>query len=306
MGENTTCRLCGAQLEPTFRFCPLCGKMREQGKVAASGITLREAYLSWLPTREASISAKSMGSYRRAWARVEGYANCDISKVHPEEIQLIINKLNYEDAKKLRSLLCQMYDIANTKSGGNINPMGNIKLPKRKIKRREAFTPQEIEQIWSLYRDGDTDAAYPLLLIYTGMRSGELFALREENIDFESKTISGVGTKNEASVTEAVILPKAIIPVLQQLCIGEPHRHIMPYANSASYYKHYYAILDRANVRCLPPHCCRHTLASMLARRNVMPIIVQRAMRHSDYQTTAEVYTHLDPGYVHDVLDTLT
>lgn len=37
-----------------------------------------------------------------------------------------------------------------------------------------------------------------------------------------------------------------------------------------------------------------------------MPIIVQRAMRHSDYQTTAEVYTHLDPGYVHDVLDTLT
>lgn len=299
------CALCGAQLEPEYRFCPLCGKMREQGKIAATGITLREAYLSWLPTHEASITANSMGSYRRAWARVEAYASCDVSQVHPEEIQHIVNKLGYEDAKKLRSLMRQMYDLVNTKLGGNINPMKDISLPKREIKHRDAFTPQEIERIWSLYRDGDADAAYPLLLIYTGMRSGEFFALREENIDFESKTISGVGTKNEASVTEAVVLPKAIIPVLQQLCIGEPHRHIMPYANSASYYKHYYSALERANVRCLPPHCCRHTLASMLARRNVMPIIVQRAMRHSDYQTTAEVYTHLDPGYVHDVLDTL-
>lgn len=305
MGENTTCRLCGAQLEPTFRFCPLCGKMREPGKVAASGITLREAYLSWLPTHEASISAKSMSSYRRAWARVEGYADCDISQVHPEEVQHIINRLSYEDAKKLRSLLRQMYDLANTKLGG-INPMKDISLPKRKIKHRDAFTLKEVEQIWSLYRDGDADAAYPLLLIYTGMRSGEFLALRERDIDFENRTISRVGTKNETSVLEDVVLPKVIIPVLQQLCIGEPNRRIMPYANSSSYYKHYYAVLDRADVRCLPPHCCRHTLASMLARRNVMPIIVQRAMRHSDYQTTAEVYTHLDPGYVHDVLDTLT
>lgn len=299
------CALCGAQLEPEYRFCPLCGKMREQGKVVATGITLREAYLSWLPTHEASITAKSMATYRRAWTRVEGYAACDISHVHPEEIQHILNRLSYEDAKKLRSLLIQMYNLANVKTGGNMNPMENLNLPKRTLKHRDAFNAQEIEQLWNSYRNGDTDAAYPLVLIYTGMRSGEFFALREENIDFENKTISGVGTKNEASVAEDVVLPKVIIPVLQQLCTGESHRHIMPYTNRLSFYKHYYGALERANVRGLSPHCCRHTLASMLARRNVMPIIVQRAMRHSDYQTTAEVYTHLDPGYVHDVLDTL-
>ena len=44
----------------------------------------------------------------------------------------------------------------------------------------------------------------------------------------------------------------------------------------------------------------------MLARHNITPVVIQRAMRHADYQTTAKTYTHLDPGYVHDVLDTLT
>ena len=64
--KDPTCRLCGAQLAPNYRFCPMCGKRCNVSKLAASGITLLDAYLAWLPTRESNLSRNSMASYRRA------------------------------------------------------------------------------------------------------------------------------------------------------------------------------------------------------------------------------------------------
>lgn len=304
--ENQTCQLCGAELDPAYRFCPMCGRILEVPKTVASGLTLQDAYLAWLPTRESNISRKSMDSYRRAWVRVESYSRCDVSHIHADEVQRIINGLSYEDAKKLRSLLRQVYDIANAKTGCSYNPIDSIRLPKRVLRRRNAFAAKEIEKMWHAYRDGDVDAAYPLILIYTGMRTGEFLSLRECNINFDSRVISGVGTKSAASALADIILPQAIIPVLQSLCTGVPQRRVVPYANATSYYKRYYACLQRLGVRCLCPHCCRHTYASMLASHNMTPVVIQRAMRHADYQTTAKTYTHLDPGYIHDALDSLT
>jgi len=49
-----------------------------------------------------------------------------------------------------------------------------------------------------------------------------------------------------------------------------------------------------AQGRTVDVHSLRHTFATLLARKGVMPATAQKLMRHSDIRLTMNVYTHLD------------
>lgn len=55
----------------------------------------------------------------------------------------------------------------------------------------------------------------------------------------------------------------------------------------------YYATLERAGCRRLPPYSCRHTAATSLALENIPPSVIQKIMRHARFSTT-EKYIHVD------------
>ena len=46
--------------------------------------------------------------------------------------------------------------------------------------------------------------------------------------------------------------------------------------------------------RTVDVHSFRHTFATLLARKGVLPAVAQKLMRHSDIRLTMNVYTHLD------------
>lgn len=303
MPDVKTCPVCGTDLASDFFFCPMCGAQRSLPQVKKAGVSLQELYITWLPARAAALSKKSLSAYKRAWKRISRFADCDICKIPWSEVQRIVSSLSYEDAKKLRSLVHQMYDMVNTRFGVVVrNPFESMILPKRVLRHREAFHEQEIEKMWKAYYAGDMDARLPLALIYTGLRTGELFNVKEKNIDLEQRVIVGVGTKTEMATCASIILPQIIVPVFQNMCIGLPERLIVD-CNKTTFYKHYYSFLERAGVRPLSPYSCRHTYASLLTQKGLMPIVIQRAMRHVQYTTTAKIYSHLDPQYVHEALD---
>lgn len=71
------------------------------------------------------------------------------------------------------------------------------------------------------------------------------------------------------------------------------HRDGRPIA--VNYYRRelYYPALERAGIkRHLTPHATRHTFASLLHRAGVDPKAAQDLLGHSDYATTANIYTH--------------
>lgn len=184
------------------------------------------------------------------------------------------------------------------------SPAESIVLPKRLLHHRDAFKSYEIAKMWSAYHEGDMDAAYVLTLIYTGMRTGEFLAAKEKNIDLIACLIIGVASKNKECVNKPIIIPRILVPVLKSLCIGDPERPLFSLSRP-SFYSFYYTFLQRIQVRALPPYCCRHTCATLLARKNVSLAITQQVMRHADYRTTLEVYTHLDTDDAHSAMDSL-
>ena len=61
------------------------------------------------------------------------------------------------------------------------------------------------------------NAAIPLILIYTGMMTGEIRQLTKDMIHLEDKEISGVGLKTNERKKRTVLLPDDIVPVLEDV-----------------------------------------------------------------------------------------
>ena len=58
----------------------------------------------------------------------------------------------------------------------------------------------------------------------------------------------------------------------------------------------FYALLNAAKLRRLPPHAMRHTYASLLIETGAPLKYVQDQLGHSSIQITADLYGHLEPG----------
>lgn len=298
------CSICNFEMAAGYRYCPICGTLKPDTLTQPKGMTLQELYAVWCAANHPRLSRVSIDNYRRAWRRIAAdYGGRDIGSIKTEELQHVVGKISYDDAKKFRSLLHGMYKLAA--DGQPINsPADNIVLPRRTYRRREAFKPYEIARMWAAYHAGDRDAAYILILIYTGMRTGEFRRAKEKNIDLVLCTITDVATKNEKCTVQPIIIPRIIVPVLQSLCVGNPE-HLLVDMSEPSFYKLYYSFLERIQVRSLQPYCCRHTCATLLARKNVSLAITQQIMRHVDPRTTLDVYTHLDSDTIHDAVNAL-
>ena len=63
--------------------------------------------------------------------------------------------------------------------------------------------------------------------------------------------------------------------------------------------RHYYNVLDRADVPRIRFHDLRHTAATILLKQNVHPKKVQELLGHSSIVLTLDTYSHIIQG-MHD------
>ncbi|HOO31234.1 MAG TPA: tyrosine-type recombinase/integrase [Bacillota bacterium] len=172
-----------------------------------------------------------------------------------------------------------------------------VKLPPARKPKKEAFTELEIRQIEKAAEAGDIWAGTIMILLYTGMRVGELVTLTPFQVDLDARIITG-GIKTDAGRDRPMPVHSRILSYVQYWYnTGGPrliHKDGKPI--NVNYYRKYcfYPALERAGVtRHLTPHATRHTFATLLARAGVQPAHIQALMGHSDYAVTANVYTHL-------------
>ena len=144
---------------------------------------------------------------------------------------------------------------------------------------------------WVMVVSGYADTAIPLIMIYTGMMTGEMRQLSVDMIDYENHRIMGVGLKTKIRKSSPVYLPTDILPVVQEAAERKPG--LLWDCNEDDFYSRYYAALENAGVRRLTPYSCRHTTATALAiSENIAPETVRKIMRWS---TTAMMKRYVHP-----------
>lgn len=187
--------------------------------------------------------------------------------------------------KVLFSLMSK-YAIIAGYSDRDLTP--NIKLPPKEKPHKKAFTDAEIDSLWKDYNAGNSFSGAILLMIYTGMRYGEITTVKPENVHLADSYLLG-GIKTDAGKAGEILLVDCIKPIAKRLLVdGE-----LPKISDTAFRKRFQETLERC---CCKPHTiheCRHTTATALAKAGVQPAIISEIMRHTSYSQTME-YTHID------------
>ena len=189
------------------------------------------------------------------------------------------------------------------------NPVSAVE--RQRVRAGEDIEVLSPEEVMALVRAADSqqDAALFLTAAFTGLRRGELLALRWRDIDFAGEVVrvraSYAGGRLMSPKSGKVRSVPLARPVAQALArLGERGLASREddlvflgdtggYVDGSALRRRYVAALERAGLRRLRFHDLRHTFGTrMIARADIRR--VQEWMGHSDVQTTMK-YLHYAP-----------
>jgi integrase len=181
-----------------------------------------------------------------------------------------------------------------------INPVA--KVERHRVRSSGAIEVFEREEIWALVRaaESEQDAAIYLTAAFTGLRRGELIALRWRDVDFGASVVrvranyaGGQLTTPKSGKVRSVPMAPDVASALARLgqrgWFTGADDLVFPgttggYLDGDALSKRYGRTLDRAALRRLRFHDLRRTSGRMIAKADVRR--VQEWMGHADIQTT--------------------
>ena len=211
--------------------------------------------------------------------------------------------------RKSLVLLHGIFRRARKVWGLRVNPVADVeKPPLARSGDIEVFSPEEV---WALVRaaGAELDGALYLTAAFTGLRMGELLALRWRDVDFAGSTVrvrasfyNGNLSTPKSGKVRAVPLAPDVATALAQLgrrenwvgdddlvFAGEGGDHL----DASALRRRYKTALAAASLRRLRFHDLRHTFGTrMIAKADIRR--VQEWMGHADIQTTMR-YLHFAP-----------
>lgn len=267
--------------------------------------TFKEVYEAWKDEHFRDIGEKGAESYERAYDIFEPLHERKFRELRTADYQAVIDQYSaksYSTLSKFKQLVTQMSQWGIRQELITTNFASFIKLPENVKKEKEIFSADEIKKI---EKDGSQEARLVLMMIYTGMRIGELFGLRTENVH-ETYVIGGEKTKAGRN---------RIIPIRSEgrkyfaefkerakgelLISGYEGQKVA--ANFRN--RDYYPLLERLGIPKKTPHATRHTFASWAVANNIKPELLQKMLGHADYSTTANIYEHFDIDQLVEAID---
>lgn len=209
---------------------------------------------------------------------------------------------SHSTLSKLKQLATQMSQWGVRQELITTNFASFIKLPENVKKEKEIFSKEDIQK---LEADGSQAAKLTLMMVYTGMRIGELFGLRTENVH-ETYVIGG--EKTEAGRNRIIPIRsegRKYFAEFKQRAKGDllisgydGQKLIANFRNCD-----FYPLLERLGISKKTPHATRHTFASWAVANNIKPELLQKMLGHADYSTTANIYEHFDIDQLVNAID---
>lgn len=254
-------------------------------------ITLRQLFNEWLPIHSQSISRSAVNSYHIAFKHISNIADMSITDIHFQHLQNVINSmhvkgLSYSSCKKVRTLLNQLLNYAIIKDYPITNYALHLNLgPNVPTIKRRVFTRQQINKLWAI------DTSYSrmiLILLYTGLRIGELLNLRRQDINRRSSYLIVRHAKTKAGEGRIIPIHHRITSFIEQLYIDtDDYLFTISYT---TFHKHFQDIMKQLNCKHTI-HDTRHTFASLLDAV-APPNALRSLLGHKQGDITTRVYTH--------------
>lgn len=199
--------------------------------------------------------------------------------------------------RKIKVLFNQMYKFAMENDLVSKDYSKFVKLPKKtEGSSRKPFIEEEIKLLWdNVDRMDDIDTV--LIMIYTGLRPGELVEIENEKINLDERYFRG-GFKTEAGTNRVIPIHKKIHHLIEKR-MSKDNKYLIskPDHSGYSYYVYYHErwkkIMEQLELSH-KPHDCRHTFATLMDNAGANKLSIKRIMGHAAKDITDKVYTHKD------------
>lgn len=236
-----------------------------------------------------SLSQRNKLSY--AWDRLEPLHYCRIQQLTVDMLQRCIDTATktYYPAHDMKVLLSHLYNLAIRMEVVSVNKSELLELPDKPAAKKDRWTDSELNALWADY-DANAFTGYILIMIYAGLRYGELSTLLIENIDLERHVMIG-GIKTEAGINREIPIADRILPIVTECYYN--NRYKLLEMNEDTFYKRYWETIERTGLRKLPPHTCRHTYFSLMTAAGIQAGIITETGGHASYLTTMKNYVTL-------------
>ena len=193
------------------------------------------------------------------------------------------------------------------------NPVVDIEIPQKQAKQRKVLSILELHKLFVAMKDSRWIWSMRLLLV-TGMRRGELLALRENDIDLDNRRIiidesdssTGIGDTKSAKIHNVPLTKQAMEYLSQQrkmllkennpILFNEELKKeglLFPsdegkLLTASSYTKMMRRYTEKIDLYA-SPHCLRHTFVFM-SRKKLSLKELQYALGHDESTTTLDIY----------------
>jgi integrase len=302
-------------------------------------MTLEELFKQYL-VEYRNPRCKDIEAYRRC-ARVQ---LTRVTNAAPKIAQLALSSIENSHLAKARDALMTLYPAGTVRTSFNAvsaalswavrekliekNPAQGLKKPPAPPARLEFLTTEEVRSLLDnaqrLSRDsvGKTKLIWACrhvaisLAVQTGMRKGEIFGLRWQEIDFDGRRLTiarSYDSTPKNGKTRHVRLPTVLAPLLQEWRASCPSKELVcptwqrgswEMSRSKSDDHDLPELMQRAGCRPLsrPWHLLRHTFASHFMQSGGSLLALSQILGHSDVKMTM-VYAHLGSDFLAEQID---
>lgn len=224
------------------------------------------------------------------------------------------------------------------------NPNRYTSIPKKKKYEASVLSAEEVARI---VKEAKDEELYPIVVttVYTGMRKGEVMALKWENVDFQKRRIyiknslckidgDQPDEKGHRHARYEILEPKTkesirMVPMLDEVYDAlmlqkerqetdkQRYREIYldqglvfadpcgDYLPQRQFMDKYHAFLKKYRITDIRFHDLRHTFATLLIESDVSMKVVQELLGHSTITTSMDIYTHVSDEKKEQALDQL-
>jgi integrase len=317
---------------------------RDRGTLAAPSRDTVKTYLqTWLDGARPSLRPMTFQSYESVIrTQLEPrLGRIRLAQLRPHHVQamhsaMLAEGLSPKYVRNVHGVLHRALDRAVQWRQLVVNPADGIDLPQRAPREMHALTPDQARAVLIAVESDPLRALWTLMLT-TGLRQGELLALRWSDVDLSAARLAV--TANSVRVTKrARALLKLTSPEplrgepktqrsrrvveLPSLAVDALRRHredatvvsldgrvfARPDGRTLAVqtvYARWHRLLTRAGVPLVRPHDARHTTATLMLGQGVHPKLVSEMLGHATVAITLDLYSHATPAMHRQAASTL-
>lgn len=269
--------------------------------------TFEAVYEQWSNKKYPTVSKSNIQGYTAAYNRCSFLYRKQFKDIGIDDLQYVIDTCgcNYPTLKKIKILFNQLYQYAEPRSLCDKDYSRFIDIEQYRDKNpnaynRSKFDTADIEKLYSL---PDSDVCkIALMLIYSGMRIGELLNLKKENCFIDDCYIEVIAAKTKNGIRKVPLANKTYnlwkhfynLDNESEYLISIDKRDFHSEKGYRAFYDTYWIPTMQALNIEKQIHETRHTCASLLTAAEVSQPKINKILGHTGKTTAENVYTHLD------------